>query len=93
MANYYGLLSFLLYHLFKVREKNEKIILNKSYKKLFKNNEFLKLYAIKIIKKSTQMKNIAKSIKSLKEKVLNLLEELAKPQENLQLQPIRIKNK
>jgi hypothetical protein len=39
------------------------------------------------------MKNIAKSIKSLTEKVLNLLEELAKPQGNLQLQPIRIKNK
>lgn len=39
------------------------------------------------------MKNITKSIKSLKEKALNLLEELTKQQKNLQLQPVRIRNK
>jgi hypothetical protein len=39
------------------------------------------------------MKNIAKSIKSLKKKALNLLEELTKQQKKLQLQPVRIRNK
>ncbi len=39
------------------------------------------------------MKNIAKSIKDLSEKLLNLIDELSKTQEKLQLQPIRVKNK